>query len=605
MELATTTSFQLPALEDDCVGHGSFRDMFFTLPELVQHVVLHLDFKDWRACCYVSHQWYQHWCPYLWKAIKGKQPNDLSRHGHLIRELDLTLSYGDLNVSHIRNHCLNLTSLRLEVERLDGAAFEEKVLGLEPMDKNATLSPEPIKSARPAVDFCHLSSKVIRPSTPNGFLSNSLTSLELHFGTQGCPTILSRLIEARKAGYLLNLQTFGTGQPIAFAPCVDNEPKSEPPVSLSSVFSFLGAFPSLRSLSTGGSPVQDDLSWTAMEALDRIGVFPCLRHIGLEPGTAAVFEKLIRTMPGVTEIAFHGLDATLHDEVFSLVSTHTPHLTFLSVRQPPHDAFHLVADTDMGMDTEMIAGAITGASYHPGLVRVLDSLPQLESLEVLGGTFSLGAAMAIVESCPCFKSLRSRRASVTITGLQYMLEECETLRILDLDTTLPSHFFFEGSQVRYQYHPSPTTPTTNWSAPLEQWTVGQVHFEDVYELEAFRNRVDYQVTQLRFLKIQDARLISLTDLSDSRPKELAFAGGFDASENWKFPSLEELHLDKFEISEPVSTEDVEGLRHRMPNLKNLFINGQDIFREQAGPNLTNDRDIPLVEARSDWEEFDL
>ncbi|KAI8599578.1 hypothetical protein EDD21DRAFT_156603 [Dissophora ornata] len=195
----------------------SAQQRVFALPELRDHIGFFLSPTDIRPCTLVSKQWHQDWTPIYWKDIQHVCPWNLASFGHLVQHLDLRRTTSFLrtattfkHLTVIQRHCQNLRSLKLMDFIIEPAEFKAFVMGISTTSAAAADSSSTVSKETDLTTG--ITSGYTDTMARNGYLSNSLQLLELHFPPDSCALILPWLIQAKRAGQLQQLRSFCIGE---------------------------------------------------------------------------------------------------------------------------------------------------------------------------------------------------------------------------------------------------------------------------------------------------------------------------------------------------------------------------------------------------------
>ncbi|KAI1318425.1 hypothetical protein EDD11_006509 [Mortierella claussenii] len=555
------------------------QDQVLALQELRDHIASHLNPQDLVACCSVSRQWHQDWNPIHWRKICQRKPKDLARHGHLIRKLDISVSCLTNSLEQIRDHCLNLQTLKIVEYNMNVAEFEERVLGIQSnrypgLNSVSTAEEKPVPlagerkdgaeeqeeqeeqeeeseekevatSVEPCVDYSY--NPFLDGSTriENGFLSSSLISLGLCLPPAVTMHILPRLVQARQAGRLKRLRTFRMGKAYIYYTCIEMPPEPTSHVNLSDVFAFLNAFPEVTTFSTGNVQVIDDIRRDQYEQdKNQQGQqhFKRLTDLQLMPRNTLVFQQIITRTPNLTHLH---LDLWEDNNIFPDISRYCPQgLTSLTLNLEGHQ---------QRSDDEWTA--------------VFQRLPNLKRFITKSCNMSSGVVLkSLARTCPELSHFSAGEGSeVSVEGVSYMLQHCAHLKELYLAQSYRIDLF-QGP------HKGPqSVDEAPWRAPVEKLHFDIISLMNVDEHDIFRARMR-QLPRLRRLAINYAYSFTLRAFQEP-----------DKVESRELPEGRETTEDFGGVSNLQIPPSTSGMNREKPtkqstaypNVEELIVNGID------------------------------
>jgi len=487
------------------------QQLVLSLQELRQLIASLLSSKDHLACCQVSRQWHQDWSPFYWKDVIRRIPKDFSRYGHLIRNLDLRFdSYLADTLTGIRTHCLGLRSLKLVGRACTQLEFDVGVLGIHSAPLSSPIAPKAKQGTDEAVSQDPMNNPFHATLGRNGFLSNSLHSLNLAMPPKICDVILPRLTQARRAGLLQDLRSFCMGQMIIFYTCIEVEPTLPCTLKISTVLEFLDAFPELISFSTTDITIVDDTEADISKLMispPSIDQAPSAQHcqaqarpnivkLHVSPATPQGFKLLATKMPNVVDLA---LQPRGSGNLLPLILQYYPTLTSLALYMDYHNgAYDRVDESDLESLKDK----------YKDWIQLFQGLPNLEHLKSRLVGLPYVVLKTITQSCPKLKSFSAIEQTTSIRGVQYLLRHSTTLKVLILSENCDTSFFSDDGQP--------------WKAPLETLHLEDVTLTEDQGQDTFRNRIR-QLTRLRSLKVGYAGRMSIRSILDPDDCRLADA----------------------------------------------------------------------------------
>ncbi|KAF9960996.1 hypothetical protein BGZ65_011409 [Modicella reniformis] len=450
------------------------------LQELGCHIASFLAPEDIFACCLVSKQWYQDWNPLYWKDVIRKVPKDLSRHGHLIRNLDLSFSQPSDKLARVREHSLNLRSLKLTGYGFTRSNFEEEVLGIRSAPTaEAEVTEEGLQDLENPF--------ILNPGHRNAYLSNTLHSLELSVPPEVCSVLLSRLAQARRAGLLQGLRSFKGRQAIVYYTCIEVDYPESCTQEISNILAFLDTFPELTSFSLLNLNIVRDTGEITAKPICIGREYVNITKLEICPNSLQEFEVLATKMPNVVELLLQPKESNL----IPVIQQHFSNLTSLSFYMDDHEySYDLVDDYDIASQRDI----------YKDWIQLFSELPNLEKFKTRMIFMPQLVLESLARSCPKLKSFKAVEQFTSLLGVQFMLRCCTALKDLHVSMVCPDDFFIDNHQP--------------WKAPLENLHLAEVSLKYSEGVDMFRKRIRHW-TRLKSLRIGHAFSMSIKSLLDS------------------------------------------------------------------------------------------
>ncbi|KAF9202411.1 hypothetical protein BGZ49_007425 [Haplosporangium sp. Z 27] len=348
----------------------------------------------------------------------------------------------------------------------------------------------------------------------NGFLSNSLNSVELYLPPAVCEVLIPRFIQARRAGRLQNLTCFHMGSAIIHYTCIEIPLPKTCYLKMSDILVFLNEFSNLESFSTGDMETIDDcgeneaIYTTKPESIDNDLISASnqeryqeqkeyrLMKLEITPSSSRMFERLVSKMSRLTSLSLYFVGTI---NLLPAIQKHCQNLTSLALDMSAHYYPNDPID-DLNPDQEQ---------KYKDWILLFKALPKLERFAGSSVSMPTVVLKTLATSCPNLKYFRACEDSILATsGVSFLLQNCLALK----DLILEQHYnidLFGGDQA--------------WKAPLENLHFDVVKLFNEEENDCFRKRI-YQLPKLKSLKIAYASKMSIRAILNPNDKDSEVVG---------------------------------------------------------------------------------